>query len=325
MTKIGFIPIILGALLYAGAADAQASRTWVSTAGSDSNSCIRSSPCATFFGAYTKTLAGGEIDVLDGGDFGPLTIGHAITIANEGAGTAAITPPDSTVPAIQVNAGSDAVVLRGLTLNGVNSTNAGVSLLSGSLLIDHCTIQVFHSQPGISFMASNAPSAATLWLKDTVLLNDGASSSGSIYVFGQPAADGTPPVTVHLERVQILHAIGNGIRVDGVGGTRPIDVELHDVTVDGASGGSGVVAVSQTSGGPTVKLVADNVTSSHNAGYGFRAVGGTSSIYLSRSLSENNGVGVGAASGGVVFSYGDDRLANNTGGNGVTPTAVPLE
>ena len=57
----------------------------------------------------------------------------------------------------------------------------------------------------------------------------------------------------------------------------PIDVALHDVTVDGASGGSAIVAVTPTSGGPAVKIVADGVTASHNAGYGLRAVGGTSS------------------------------------------------
>jgi hypothetical protein len=80
-----------------------------------------------------------------------------------------------------------------------------------------------------------------------------------------------------------------------------------------------------TSGGPTVSIVADNVTSSHNAGYGFRAVGGTSRVYLSRSVSENNGVGIGEEAGGVVYSYGDNRFAGNTGGDGVAPTPVGLK
>ena len=42
-------------------------------------------------------------------------------------------------------------------------------------------------------------------------------------------------------------------------------------------------------------------------------------------MSENNGVGVGVSSGGKVFSYGDNRFANNTSGDGVTPTPIALK
>ena len=320
MTKVGFIAIILGALLCAGAAEAQASRTWVSgsSGASDSNPCTRAQPCATFSGAYGKTSAGGEIDVLDGGDFGPLTIQHALTIANDGAGTAAITP--ASTDAVHINAGpADAVVLRGLNLNGVTTFAPGISFVNGgSLLVDHCKIQGFQAGSAIYFAANNA---AKLWVRDTVLSNDGNSGNASVWIV--PQSGGV--ATVHLEGVQILNAVGNGIRVDGTtSGAGPIDVELHDVTVDAASGGSGIVAVAPTTGGPTVKIVADDVTSSHNAGYGFRAVGGRASVYLSRSVIENNGVGIGESTGGVVYSYGDNRFANNTS-DGVAPTPIGLK
>jgi hypothetical protein len=42
-------------------------------------------------------------------------------------------------------------------------------------------------------------------------------------------------------------------------------------------------------------------------------------------VSEDNGIGAGASSGGQVFSYGDDRFANNTSGDGVTPTPIALK
>ena len=92
MTKIvssfSAIAITLGVLLQAGGAQATSSRTWVSGAGSGS-ACTRTAPCATFAAAYAATSIGGEIDVLDGGDFGILSIDHALTVANDGAGTAA--------------------------------------------------------------------------------------------------------------------------------------------------------------------------------------------------------------------------------------------
>src|SRR5207237_8677678 len=66
--------------LGAGAAQAQASRTWVSGVGDDANPCSRTAPCKTFAGTISKTAAGGEINCLDSGGFGALTINKAITV-----------------------------------------------------------------------------------------------------------------------------------------------------------------------------------------------------------------------------------------------------
>src|SRR5437762_8424071 len=59
---------------------AQATRTWVSGVGDDASPCSRTAPCKTFAGAISKTAAGGEIDALDPGGFGAVTITKAITI-----------------------------------------------------------------------------------------------------------------------------------------------------------------------------------------------------------------------------------------------------
>jgi hypothetical protein len=323
------VAIMLGVFLHAGAAGATVTttsvQTWVSGAAgaNDSNLCTRTSPCATFQGAYAKTTAGGEIDVLDGGDFGPVNIFHSITIANDGAGTAAITPA-SGGNGVEIDAGaSDVVVLRGLSINGISAGSITVGIQSfggGALLVDHCQIRGFQ-QGGVGLLFTPSSNGnGKLAVKDTVLSSDGGSSSAALFI--QPTGGGT--ATVELERVQILNSIGNGVRADATF-SGPVDVELHDVTVDSASGGAGIVAVSLTSGGPAVKLLAEHVTSTHNAGYGFKASGGTASIVLRHSTVENNGAGLGASNGGQIFSYGDNSLAQNTGGNGVTPTPIASE
>jgi len=61
-------------------AQAQATRTWVSGVGDDVNPCSRTAPCKTFAGAVSKTTAGGEIDCLDPGGFGAVTITKSLTI-----------------------------------------------------------------------------------------------------------------------------------------------------------------------------------------------------------------------------------------------------
>src|ERR1700756_4749822 len=59
---------------------AQASRTWVSGVGDDVNPCSRTAPCKTFAGTISKTAVNGEINCLDPGGFGQVTISKSITI-----------------------------------------------------------------------------------------------------------------------------------------------------------------------------------------------------------------------------------------------------
>src|SRR6266568_8049492 len=95
------VPAILS-IGIATIANAQASRTWVSGVGDDVNPCSRTAPCKTWAGAISKTAAGGEIDALDPGGFGGVTITKAITL--DGTGNFASTLVSGT-NAIVVQAG----------------------------------------------------------------------------------------------------------------------------------------------------------------------------------------------------------------------------
>src|ERR1700760_744389 len=83
-----FATALIGALS-GSFAQAQALRTFVSGTGSDSNPCTLALPCRTFQYAHDNTAAGGEIDVLTPGGYGPLTISKAISV--EGHDYAGIT------------------------------------------------------------------------------------------------------------------------------------------------------------------------------------------------------------------------------------------
>ena len=84
LNKIAATLIVLFALM-ATPAMAQATRTWISGVGDDVNPCSRTAPCKTFAGAISKTAAGGEINVLDPGGFGGVTITKSITLKADGA------------------------------------------------------------------------------------------------------------------------------------------------------------------------------------------------------------------------------------------------
>src|SRR5712692_5737967 len=83
MNKVRFIAlasVVAAVCSFTPMAYAQATRTWVSGVGDDANPCSRTAPCKTFAGAISKTATLGEIDALDPGGFGAVTITKSITI-----------------------------------------------------------------------------------------------------------------------------------------------------------------------------------------------------------------------------------------------------
>src|ERR1700744_1572808 len=111
--------VLVGPALCLAPAHAQATRTWVSGVGDDANPCSRTAPCKTFAGAISKTATGGEIDVLDPGGFGAVTVTKSISIDGGGGSLAGITA--SGVNGITVNAQATSVVmLRNLKLSGLS-------------------------------------------------------------------------------------------------------------------------------------------------------------------------------------------------------------
>src|ERR1700747_3004771 len=115
-------------------ANGQATRTWVSGVGDDANPCSRTAPCKTWAGAISKTAPGGEIDALDPGGFGALTITKSITL-DGGGGQVASTLVAGT-NGFNVSAGAtDIVVFRNLRIqgllgNGGSPGNAGITGIS---------------------------------------------------------------------------------------------------------------------------------------------------------------------------------------------------
>src|ERR1041384_1907784 len=109
---VAVVSVIAAVCFFPPLAAAQASRTWVSGVGDDANPCSRTAPCKTFAGSISKTAAAGEIDTLDPGGFGAVTITKSMTIDGT-SGIAGVIA--SGTSGIVVNAGpGDVVILRNL-------------------------------------------------------------------------------------------------------------------------------------------------------------------------------------------------------------------
>src|ERR1700689_779274 len=133
MTKSTLLSALLGALFVAGLAitppEAQATRTWISGVGDDGNPCSRTAPCKTFAGAISKTATGGEIDVLDPGGFGAVTITKPITIDGNPGAIGGLLVSGTNGSTINSNPTPGAVILRNLDINGIGTGINGVQIL----------------------------------------------------------------------------------------------------------------------------------------------------------------------------------------------------
>lgn len=178
------------------------SRTWVSGVGDDLNPCSRTAPCKTWAGAISKTAINGEIDALDPGGYGTLTITKSITIEGTyGAGFGSTLASGLTGFTINISTTANdplrTVRLRNLSINGTGLSGAigtrtginGVRVISTSaantiVFFENSLITDF-SNRGISFEAT---SGGKLFVTDTTVRNCGASgvvvlpSSGSTLI-----------------------------------------------------------------------------------------------------------------------------------------------
>jgi hypothetical protein len=170
-------------LTFSSLAHAQATRTWVSGVGDDANPCSRTAPCKTFAGAISKTAAGGEINALDPGGYGAVTITKSISIIAEDVEAGVLV---SGTNAIVINATSTSnVVLRGLDIEGLGTGLDGVKVLGalGSLHIENCTINNFRGTNGSGVeIATSAAGTTQVFINDTIVRNNGNGTGGGILI-----------------------------------------------------------------------------------------------------------------------------------------------
>src|SRR5260370_6384407 len=150
MRKYRVAMLLVAFALGTTAAYGQASRTWVSGVGDDANPCSRTAPCKTWAGAISKTAAGGEIDALDPGGFGAVTIVKAITLDGGGGQVASILASGTNAIIVQAGA-TDEVIIRNLRINGIRQSISpgtnGIRWTSGGALhVENCYIFGFFNK-----------------------------------------------------------------------------------------------------------------------------------------------------------------------------------
>ncbi len=273
---------------------AQATRTWVSGVGDDANPCNRTAPCKTFAGAISKTQANGEIDCLDPGGFGAVTITKAIAIdCTNTFGSVLV----SGTNAIIVSAGAgDKVILRGLSINGIGAGLDGIRFLAGAQLnVEHCAVFGFTGN-GIDV---NTATAGNVSVIECYMTNVGKGIFATSSAF----------VGVTVSNTSILRPGVNGFEAQS-----NVVAVLTNATITSAAN-SAVVA----SGRSEINI--DNSTLFGN----ITAMSATTSgaaIFVSNSNIYNNNTNFNIAPGGAVLSNGNNRT---TPAPGSPSGSIPLQ
>jgi hypothetical protein len=319
MRKIALSIALLGLafmpLLFAAPAHAQATRTWVSGVGDDANPCSRTAPCKTFPGAISKTAVNGEINCLDPGGFGTLTITKSISIVcdfTEGGVLSAgvngfiVNAPAGSIVTIK---GVD-VECTGTGINGIEMVGVGVILHVHKSQIRNCRASAGN---GNGILVAPSSGVGVVLVADSYITDNGGSVSNAGILI-RPT--GGASANVSLNRVQ-LEGNTNGIFMDGSGGAGASNLSVKDSILSASS--SNGIAVSST-GGAFKALVTDS-TMSFNVGVGAAVAGSSATLLLGSNTIMGNVTGVSSA-GGTLQSFKNNQIgANGSDGTPMNPVS----
>ena len=312
MSSLFKILVALSFFAFTSPAYAQATRTWVSGVGDDVNPCSRTAPCKTFAGAISKTANNGEINCLDPGGFGAVTITKSITIDCTGtlgsilnSGTNGINVNDSAT----ATPGTIEVMVRGLTIDGGGSLAGlnGIRMTSGrSLVLQDVFVQNQNGANGISI----EPTGVAEFYAENVTVTDGA-----VGMLLQPNG-ATASLFAVLRNVRVQNNSNSGVVVSAKA-TAVVDKSSF-------SGNANGIFASATGANPAVVMISDSVFAG-NSGAGIRSNGASSRVRVGNSVITGNLNGLTLSSGGIMNTYGTNKLDGNQASDAFTAPAIPQQ
>ncbi|HEV7238144.1 MAG TPA: hypothetical protein VGQ36_02810 [Thermoanaerobaculia bacterium] len=306
MRKGSLSLFIIIALLVSAPAFAQATRTWVSGVGDDANPCSRTAPCKTFAGAISKTASNGEINAIDPGGFGAVTITKSITIDGEGT-MASILASGTT--GIIINAAGINVNLRNLSINGAATTaGSGIRILNaGSVNIDNVGIIGFTGTGTVGRGVSIETAVANVRV---TISNSFFWNQGNVQIASVPTAGN---VLLNVHNTRVYKGANSAIDVRNL--TKAL---ISDCDLSNHGNGAGVV-LEQT----TAEAMISNTVMANNQFGVLSGVGGgtpTSRLYAC-TITGSTSAGLQINSGNV-FTHGNNAIRGNVGNE--VPSGVSL-
>lgn len=302
------LAVLAFSLLTISSAQAQ-SRTWVSGVGDDLNPCSRTAPCKTFAGAISKTSVHGEINCLDPGAYGSVTITKSIQIDchEEFAG---ITHPSTNGISIAFDsfAGTDtrkSVRLRNLNLSGVDTGLRGISITGGAavtgteVFVEDCRIDGSFGSPGNGIRDARS-GGGLLSVSNTIIRNMAGAGIGT------SPANGASNLKIVINNVRVFNCANGGAF------STNNKVTIYDSVFSGNTG-AGIFA-EDNDGGTQTEVAVDHCVVTDNA------TGFQSSLNSTIRVSNTTAMYNTALFSGTVLSYGNNQAGGAAFSGPVSPS-----
>ncbi len=294
------------------AAPAQAQRVFVSAAGVDTNPCTFAAPCRSFAQAFATAPANGEIDVLDPGGYGALTINKAISI--QGHGFSGISVAGGGI-GITINASStDTVNLNGLLIDGNNVGTTGIKFNTGkSLTVENCTIRHLTGD-GIDFIPPSP--CCDVSQKNNLLVSNTlvADNNGNGIVAAVGGSQGVGTINAAFNHVELSDNGGDGLYVNtnnGIGG-----FGLNATVAESVAANNGGIGFHANADESSATLMVFHCVAANN-GTGLVS-DNNGAIRIAQSMVTGNNKGW---VGSFVSSYADNYIDFNLGNQGTPPSS----
>ncbi|MFL6861437.1 MAG: right-handed parallel beta-helix repeat-containing protein, partial [Allosphingosinicella sp.] len=242
--------------------------------------------------------AGGEINCLDPGGFGAVTINKSLVIDCHYTEGGALAGGNG----ITVNAAStDVITIRGLDIFGVNPPSNGVRIIAaGAVHIEDCVIRRFNAvnSLGVSFAPTTANTK--LYISNTTITENGNGfTGGGIEI--NPGVGGSGKVVVRNSRIQ--NNGSDGIRMNSANGV--INLVVEDTDISGNAQGVAVLG----SANATLTMITNSVIA-NNSVIGIVTTSNAITRIDNTTITGNT-QGVSAQTGSQILSYGGNHLDGN--------------
>jgi hypothetical protein len=294
--------------------------TFLSNTGSDAHTCNTvAQACATFGQAIPLTAPGGQLTILNAGDYGFASIFRSISIVNASSGTAGVVLPAGIACVgqcglVNVGAGAnDVVTLRGLVINGQDMPNfAPVQINNAARVnIENCLILNGNPAGILVHPFTVGPLAPSMEVK----IQDTTINSSSSGIKMTPVQGVT--ISAVITRSQIDNNEGGGIKADtSSGGAATTTISDSDISFNGGNGINLVSGANQNIASIKNSVIAKNAVA------GVQANGANAGVLVQATLFDQNASGAtSVVGGGRISTYGNNSIVGSAG-SGFTGSAA---
>jgi hypothetical protein len=316
MRKIALLCVGFGAMLALAlpVAPARAATNMVSYVSGNgdtnpANTCSNpATPCRSFTQALTNTGDQGTVVCVGNGvsddgvnPFGSTTISKSVTI-DCGAATM------FSLGIMNINGPGIVVRLRNMSFDGSGvQNNYGISVVDAAeVYVENCRIHNYSgSNPGAGInFAPSGGSRSRLTVANSVITDSGLSSLFGSAILVNPSGAGPTEVTIERTR---LEGNGGGVIVNADNTTGQVQVQIKDSVL--AHNNLAVFGGSDNTALMVVSVINSHVVANT---FGVFVTGPQAIAILDKTtIQASTNQAVNAASGAVIFSYGNNPINNN--------------